>query len=164
VSAHRVPSSMDGLISAQKNVAAWPGTAEGAQAGNEQVRPGEGISATLDQRAIDVLRLVQLGHLADKLDMTADWGRILSLGEQQRLAFGRVLLAEPDAIFLDEATSAMDEGLEDAMYRLVRGRLPATILLSVGHRSTLFAHHPRQLVLKGDGTGAWEITDTDLLR
>ncbi|NYT59627.1 ABC transporter ATP-binding protein/permease [Alcaligenaceae bacterium] len=163
-SAHRVPSNLDGLINSHKNQVSRPHAAQDAQASNEQSGPDGSASATLDQRAIDVLRAVQLGHLADKLDMTADWGRILSLGEQQRLAFGRVLLAEPDAIFLDEATSAMDEGLEDAMYRLVRERLPATILLSVGHRSTLFAHHPRQLVLKGDGTGAWEITDTDLLR
>src|SRR3546814_1319657 len=57
-----------------------------------------------------------------------DWGRILSLGEQQRLAFGRLLLAAPQAAFLDEATSAMDEGLEDAMYRLVREHLPDTVL------------------------------------
>ncbi|HEY9278742.1 MAG TPA: ABC transporter ATP-binding protein/permease, partial [Eoetvoesiella sp.] len=96
------------------------------------------------------------GHLADRLDEVADWGRILSLGEQQRLAFGRLLLAQPDAAFLDEATSAMDEGLEDAMYRLVSEYLPQTILVSVGHRSTLLAHHPRQLTLKGKG--GWELS------
>jgi putative ATP-binding cassette transporter len=109
-----------------------------------------------DDRARQVLRQVQLGHLIDRLDEVADWGRILSLGEQQRLAFGRLLLAEPDAAFLDEATSAMDEGLEDAMYRLVRERLPDMILVSVGHRSTLLAHHPRQLTLKTEGK--WELS------
>lgn len=117
-------------------------------------------SAQAGGRAEQVLATVQLGHLAARLDQVDDWGRILSLGEQQRLAFGRLLLAAPHAAFLDEATSAMDEGLEDAMYRLVREQLPDTVLLSVGHRSTLFAHHERQLILKGDGTGAWELAET----
>src|SRR5690606_15334754 len=102
-----------------------------------------------DTAAVDVLKQVQLGHLVGKLDEAADWARILSLGEQQRLAFGRLLLTRPLAAFLDEATSAMDEGLEDAMYRLVRERLPGTILVSVGHRGTLLSHHAQQLTLKG---------------
>ncbi len=111
-----------------------------------------------DGRAADVLRRVQLGHLVDRLDEVADWGRILSLGEQQRLAFGRLLLAQPRAAFLDEATSAMDEGLEDAMYRLVRECLPDMVLVSVGHRATLTRHHGCLLSLKGDGMGGWEVT------
>jgi putative ATP-binding cassette transporter len=109
-----------------------------------------------DPQARQVLQEVQLGHLAERLDEVADWGRILSLGEQQRLAFGRLLLAKPNAAFLDEATSAMDEGLEDAMYRLIGKHLPTTRLVSVGHRSTLLAHHPRQLTLKGNG--GWELS------
>ncbi len=116
------------------------------------------LSAT-DETAVKALQDVQLGHLASRLDETADWGRILSLGEQQRLAFGRLLLAKPVAAFLDEATSAMDEGLEDAMYRLVRQQLPEMMLVSVGHRNTLFAHHPAHLVLAGKGSGKWEIHD-----
>jgi putative ATP-binding cassette transporter len=122
---------------------------------NASERGGVPEIPAANERAADVLRWIQLGHLVDHLDQVADWGRILSLGEQQRLAFGRLLLAAPQAAFLDEATSAMDEGLEDAMYRLVRERLPQTILVSVGHRSTLFRHHDRQLILKGDGSGAW---------
>lgn len=108
-------------------------------------------------RAEAVLKQVQLGHLVDRLDEVADWGRILSLGEQQRLAFGRLLLARPHAAFLDEATSAMDEGLEDAMYRLVRDCLPDMVLVSVGHRSTLTRHHASQLSLKGHGSGGWDV-------
>ncbi len=115
-----------------------------------------GTTSTTDPKASQVLKAIQLGHLADRLDDIADWGRILSLGEQQRLAFGRLLLARPIAAFLDEATSAMDEGLEDAMYRLVAEHLPTTILVSVGHRNTLLAHHPRQLTLKGNG--GWELS------
>lgn len=111
-----------------------------------------------DERAHQVLRLVQLGHLIPRLDDAADWSRILSLGEQQRLAFGRLLLARPRAAFLDEATSAMDEGLEDAMYRLLREHLPDTVVVSVGHRSTLYAYHTHHLVLAGDGRGGWQLT------
>lgn len=97
------------------------------------------------------LKTVQLGHLLSQLDTVADWSRILSLGEQQRLAFGRLLLAAPQVAFLDEASSAMDEGLEEALYRLVREQLPQTTLVSVGHRSSLLVHHNRQLQLNGDG-------------
>jgi len=104
-----------------------------------------------DTVAIEVLTAVQLGHLVERLDEVQDWSRVLSLGEQQRLAFGRLLLARPVLAFLDEATSAMDEGLEDAMYRLIRARLPEAMLVSVGHRSTLLAHHTLHLNLAGDG-------------
>ena len=146
-SARHAPSNLDALISTQANALALETSAET-------------LLPAADDRATEVLQQVQLGHLCDHLDQIADWGRILSLGEQQRLAFGRLLLARPTVTFLDEATSAMDEGLEDAMYRLINVNLPETILLSVGHRSTLHAHHARQLVLKGDGLGGWELKDT----
>jgi len=110
-----------------------------------------------DGEALAVLHNIGLGHLAERLDETADWNRILSLGEQQQLAFGRLLLTKPVAAFLDEATSAMDEALEEAMYRLVRTRLPDTLFISVGHRSTLLAHHDRQLILKGAGDWEYEV-------
>ena len=61
------------------------------------------------------------------------------------------MLARPHVAFLDEATSAMDEGLEDAMYRLIHKHIPDTVLISVGHRSTLVRHHDKQLNLKGNG-------------
>ncbi|WP_417251157.1 ABC transporter ATP-binding protein/permease [Castellaniella sp.] len=115
--------------------------------------PVDQVPAGQDEAVLD---LVQLGHLRDHLDVEDDWTRILSLGEQQRLAFGRLLIARPDAAFLDEATSAMDEGLEDAMYRLLREQLPHTRLLSVGHRSTLRRHHGMELVLQGKD-GGWQL-------
>ncbi|MDO4626063.1 MAG: ABC transporter ATP-binding protein/permease [Pasteurellaceae bacterium] len=98
-----------------------------------------------------LLQQVQLGHLADKLLQENDWTRVLSLGEQQRLAFARALLQRPDVLFLDEATASMDEGLEDAMYRLLASALPQTIIISVGHRSTLSTHHQHQLTLNSNG-------------
>lgn len=156
-SAQGAPSNLDQLIRS-------PGSSVGVST-DDTARPRQGSHGPesslmgelpSDAEARKVLAAVQLGHLADRLDDVADWSRILSLGEQQRLAFGRLLLAKPKAAFLDEATSAMDEGLEDAMYRLVRKHLPETVLVSVGHRSTLHAHHVRQLILAGDGQGSWQ--------
>ncbi|OBX08006.1 ABC transporter ATP-binding protein [Gallibacterium salpingitidis] len=102
-------------------------------------------------RAAEILKSVQLAHLIDKLDEERDWTKILSLGEQQRVAIARLLLAQPKVAFLDEATSSMDEGLEFAMYQLLIERLPNTILISVGHRSTLHQHHSDLLTLLGNG-------------
>jgi putative ATP-binding cassette transporter len=115
--------------------------------------PGEADPAD-DARLQDALRKVNLGHLAGKLGETADWSRILSIGEQQRVAFARVLVNQPKVVFLDEATSATDEGLEHALYTLLRAQLPNSVLVSVGHRSTLEAFHSHRLVL--DGAGGWQ--------
>ena len=103
----------------------------------------------------DVLQQVQLAHLQERLAQEQDWSRILSLGEQQRLAFARLLLHKPKVAFLDEATASLDEGLEDAMYRLIRRELPNTTIISVGHRSTLVPLHEKRLELKTDGH--WEL-------
>lgn len=113
-----------------------------------------------EQDARQALIDVQLGHLCERLDEEGDWGKVLSIGEQQRLAFGRALLAKPRAIFLDEATSAMDEGLEDAMYRLMIMRLSSSAIVSVAHRSTLRIHHPQQLELIGEGQWKWAVSLT----
>ena len=94
-----------------------------------------------------VLSLVDLPHLVDRIDETDDWSRILSLGEQQRIAFARVLLVRPDWIFLDEATSALDETREARLYDLLRSELPDAGLVSVAHRSTLYARHDSELSL-----------------
>ncbi len=88
-----------------------------------------------DERLRDVLTRVSLSHLRDRLDEEQDWAKVLSPGEQQRIAFARVLLTRPAAVFLDEATSALDEGLEFALYELLRTELPDTIVVSVGHHS-----------------------------
>ena len=112
-------------------------------------------SADIDRPlAEEILRKVQLGHLIERLEQEQDWTRILSLGEQQRLAFGRLLLHKPKVAFLDEATASMDEGLEDAMYRLLKSELPNMTLISVGHRSTLKRYHHQQLQIFADGSWA----------
>jgi putative ATP-binding cassette transporter len=104
-----------------------------------------------DRQLREVLMKVVLPHLVDRLDEEQDWAKVLSPGEQQRVAFARVLLTKPKAVFLDEATSAMDEGLELAMYQLLRTELPDTIVVSVSHRSTVEPHHDHRLQLLGEG-------------
>ncbi|MDT5071162.1 MAG: vitamin B12/bleomycin/antimicrobial peptide transport system ATP-binding/permease protein, partial [Mycobacterium sp.] len=90
-----------------------------------------------------------------RLDDTADWSKVLSPGEQQRVAFARVLLNAPRAVFLDESTSALDEGQEFALYRTLRDRLPNCIVVSVSHRSTVEQHHDDRLELLG--AGEWRL-------
>ncbi|MGO4446751.1 ABC transporter ATP-binding protein/permease [Mycobacterium sp. 2YAF39] len=97
------------------------------------------------------LEKVALPHLVDRLDEVQDWAKVLSPGEQQRIAFARILLTEPKAVFLDEATSALDEGLEFLVYNLIRTELPNTILVSVSHRKAVEQHHTHELELLGDG-------------
>jgi putative ATP-binding cassette transporter len=110
---------------------------------------------TLDDAAVyGTLQAVLLGHLIGRMDEEADWSKVLSPGEQQRLAFGRILLSRPAVVFLDESTAALDEGMEYAMYALVRQWIPGITIVSVGHRSTLDALHTHELRLLGDGR--WE--------
>lgn len=112
-------------------------------------------AAEVDPRMQQALRQVNLAHLAERLDVSCDWSHILSVGEQQRLAFARLLFNRPQVVFLDESTSAMDEGLEHALYSLLRNEMPDTLLVSVGHRSTLAAFHTHRLEV--DGQGGWSL-------
>jgi putative ATP-binding cassette transporter len=99
----------------------------------------------------EVLTAVGLAALAARLHEEAHWNRMLSLGEQQRLGVARALLHAPTFLFLDEATASLDEPSEAALYRLLSEKLPATTLISIGHRSTLAAFHARKLALVRDG-------------
>ncbi|MBQ9497912.1 MAG: ATP-binding cassette domain-containing protein, partial [Selenomonadaceae bacterium] len=116
------------------------------------IYPAAESESPSDDALKKILQLVELPALADKLNAADDWSRILSLGEQQRLAFARVILSKPDYIFLDEATSALDEPREVEMYELLRAQLPKVTIVSVGHRSTLFNLHDVELNLDGVGT------------
>ncbi|MBU8813430.1 ABC transporter ATP-binding protein/permease [Mycolicibacterium goodii] len=104
-----------------------------------------------DERLAYTLSKVALPHLVERLDEVQDWAKVLSPGEQQRIAFARILLTKPKVVFLDESTSALDEGLEFLLYQLVRTELPDTILVSVSHRTTVEQHHTHELQLLGDG-------------
>jgi putative ATP-binding cassette transporter len=98
-------------------------------------------------RVAEALVAVRLPELVGRLGEEAHWNRMLSLGEQQRLAIARALLHAPDYLFLDEATASLDEAAEAALYRLLQDRLKGTTIISIGHRSTLGAFHRRRVEL-----------------
>jgi putative ATP-binding cassette transporter len=104
-----------------------------------------------DSELVAVLNKVALPHLVSRLDEEQDWAKVLSPGEQQRVAFARILLTRPKAAFFDEATSALDVGLETMLYQMVRDELPDTILVSVAHRGTVIRQCEKELALLGDG-------------
>lgn len=109
------------------------------------------VPENIDDNLAGLLERFGLQKLADQLDAVDDWSRILSLGEQQRLAFIRILLLRPDIVFLDESTSALDEPREAQAYEILHQLLPQMAVVSVGHRSSLLHCHDKQLVLAGDG-------------
>ena len=99
----------------------------------------------------DVLKLVGLPALAERLDEEGHWNRTLSLGEQQRLGVARALLHTPQYLFLDEATASLDEPSEALLYQIIVEKLPDTTLVSIGHRTTLEAFHQRKVSLVRSG-------------
>jgi vitamin B12/bleomycin/antimicrobial peptide transport system ATP-binding/permease protein len=114
------------------------------------VYPGESDSLSAD-RVREALTLVGLPQLGPRLQEEAHWNRMLSLGEQQRLGLARALLHAPNYLFLDEATASLDEPSEAALYKLLAEKLPATTIVSIGHRSTLEAFHQRNVTMVRDG-------------
>jgi putative ATP-binding cassette transporter len=109
-----------------------------------------------DEQLLEILELVHLPRLAERvggLDAVQDWEKLLSVGEQQRLAFGRVLVHAPGIVILDEATSALDSANEAALY--ARLRESGTTLISIAHRAAVLRHHTHVLHLKGEGV--WEV-------
>jgi vitamin B12/bleomycin/antimicrobial peptide transport system ATP-binding/permease protein len=96
---------------------------------------------------LDALNQAGLQKLTAEIDIIDDWSKRLSLGEQQRLAFARLLLIRPALVFLDEATSALDEKSEATLYRMLRESPWRPAIVSVGHRSTLLQFHDRILDL-----------------
>jgi len=115
-------------------------------------------SRRFDPAAFDeALKAVGLSHLSGRLAEEASWPHVLSLGEQQRISLARALLAKPDILFLDEATSAIDEKGEAALYKLVRERLPKAAIISIGHRSTLLPFHKDRLEAKRQADGTFQL-------
>ncbi len=100
------------------------------------------------------LQAVGLAHVADRLEQSENWAQVLSGGEQQRLAFARALLNKPDWLFLDEATASLPEDAQDALYKVLKEKLPETTVVSIGHRASLAAHHERRLAWQGTALAA----------
>lgn len=111
--------------------------------------PDEEISKVV----AEVNLLEVFARVDDDLDRVLDWSNVLSLGEQQRIAFARLFLRKPQFAFLDEATSALDEENQEELYHRIRDS--GIGFISVGHRMTLIQHHDRLLQL--DRSGSWEI-------
>ena len=101
------------------------------------------------------MHLETLAERVGGLEATHDWEKLLSTGEQQRLAFARVLARQPGMVILDEATSALDSANETALYQ--RLRESGVTLLSIAHRHSVLQHHSHVLEFKGDG--AWLLHD-----
>ena len=118
--------------------------------------PARGVD---DATLREALEVVGLPELAVRLDETDHWALRLSPGEQQRIAFARTLIQKPEWLFLDEATSAVDEATEARLYRLVRERLAETTVFSIGHRTTLHAFHTRRLVVQLAGNNPASIVE-----
>jgi vitamin B12/bleomycin/antimicrobial peptide transport system ATP-binding/permease protein len=114
-----------------------------------------------DVRVAEAIAAVGLSELVPRLHEEEHWNRMLSLGEQQRLAIARALLHAPDYLFLDEATASLDEAAEAALYRLLHERLRGTTIISIGHRSTLGAFHGRRVELV-PGAGAHHAREVPL--
>ncbi|HEX8166429.1 MAG TPA: ABC transporter ATP-binding protein/permease [Beijerinckiaceae bacterium] len=118
------------------------------------------VEGTYDDATVaEALRAARLPDLAHGLDEERFWAQSLSLGEQQRVAIARALLAKPDWLFLDEATAALDEPTEEAIYHMLRERLPGTTIVSIGHRSTLKAFHDRLVEMRPAAGGVFAPTD-----
>ncbi|MGD9510424.1 MAG: ABC transporter ATP-binding protein/permease, partial [Geminicoccaceae bacterium] len=103
-----------------------------------------------DAEAVEALRACHLEHFVDRLHETGNWAMIMSPGEQQRLSFARALLVRPDWLFLDEASSALDEQTEGAMYRLLFERLPEVTVVSIAHKPSVLRFHDRRLGVERD--------------
>jgi putative ATP-binding cassette transporter len=118
--------------------------------------PARGVA---DGTLREALEVVGLTELAGRLDEAAHWALQLSPGEQQRIAFARALVQKPEWLFLDEATSAVDEATEARLYRLVRERLAGTTVFSIGHRATLRHFHARRLMVQLAGNSPASIVE-----
>jgi putative ATP-binding cassette transporter len=113
-----------------------------------------------DEACREVLEACRLGHLVPRLEDSSNWSLALSGGEQQRLAFARTLLYRPTWLFLDEASSALDEPTERRMYELLAERLPGATIISVAHRPSVEALHGRQLVIDPSIQGVASVAGT----
>lgn len=127
-------------------------------------------SSTPDPALLEALQVCGLGYLSHRLDEVGSWDKVLSGGEQQRLAFARMLINPPTLAILDEATSALDEESQAWLMELFRFRLSATTVISVSHRPSLARFHNREIHLRREveGTrvmvGAAKDTQLDQMR
>jgi putative ATP-binding cassette transporter len=116
--------------------------------------PDRGVEDSVIREIVAEVNLSDVfDRVDDDLDRVVDWSNVLSLGEQQRIAFARLFLRRPEFAFLDEATSALDEANQEELY--LKLRKSGISFISVGHRTTLIQYHDR--ILELDRSGSWKI-------
>jgi len=116
--------------------------------------PDRGVEDSVIRKIVAEVNLSDVfTRVDDDLDRVVDWSNVLSLGEQQRIAFARLFLRRPDFAFLDEATSALDETNQEELY--LKLRESGISFISVGHRTSLIQYHDR--ILELDRSGSWKI-------
>lgn len=101
-----------------------------------------------DEEVKQILVRCQLPNLANNLYDMRDWSNELSLGQQQKIAFGRILINKPNIIYLDEITSALDLESEEKLYQTIIDALPNSLIISVGHRLSLAKFHNKELKIR----------------
>ena len=101
-----------------------------------------------EEEVLDTLTAVGLGHLVARLDESANWAMQLSAGEQQRVAFARALLQKPAWLFLDEASSNLDDASQARLYDLLTHRLKDCTIVSIAHREELARYHQHRVTMQ----------------
>src|SRR5437879_3362265 len=152
---NQVQDALSFFVVSYKEIAAWCSVVERLAGFERTVQRVRVDDATLRE----ALEAVGLADLAGRLDEAGHWALQLSPGEQQRIAFARALVQKPDWLFLDEATSAVDEATEGRLYQLVRERLAGATVFSVGHRATLRPFHARRLEMQPAPSGPASVVE-----
>jgi len=116
-----------------------------------------GSTSRSDEEVKDALTAVGLSHLTARLDESANWVLRLSGGEQQRVAFARALLQKPEWLFLDEASSNLDDASQARLYDLLTQRLKDSTIVSIGHREELAGYHQQRVALQATAGGLHEL-------
>jgi vitamin B12/bleomycin/antimicrobial peptide transport system ATP-binding/permease protein len=114
-----------------------------------------------DAEIREALRAAKLADFIDKLDADDNWGQRLSGGEQQRVAIARAILAKPDWLFLDEATSAVDETMEAEIYEMLAEKLPRTTIVSIGHHASVARFHKRHIEMQPSEAGIFTLAEVE---
>ncbi len=118
------------------------------------------LDSYTDEQFNDVLDKINLSDLKAKLDTTCEWGKILSGGQQQKIAFGRALLSKPKWLFLDESTAALDDASERNMYSLIQNELKDTTFVSIAHRQSVEKYHTQTLLFKATEEGRLSLSSS----